>query len=130
LFSLKLNNRGIWLLVLLAPFGLASVFASQTLVKDELSQCALPALEGGHVNCEGIGKKANNLFLLFGNKININDASAADLKLIPKMRKNVAKAIVERRETLGRFLSYDQVSEIKGVGPKTLETIKLHTFID
>jgi len=130
LFSLKLNNRGIWLLGLLAPFGLATLLAPKTLVKSELPACAIPAIEDDRVNCEGIGKKANTLFLLFGNKIDINNASAADLKLIPKMRKNVAAAIVEKRESLGRFSNYDEVSDVKGVGPKTLETIKLHTFID
>lgn|GEM_PF-6308619 len=96
----------------------------------ELAPCANPAISNERVNCEGRGHKANNLFLLLGNKLSINEASASDLKLIPKMQKNVAKAIVITRESLGRFSSYDQLSQVKGVGPKTLEKIKLYTFID
>jgi competence protein ComEA len=130
LFSLSLNNRGIWLLVLLAVFGLSSYVMAREQRLSPLGACEKPAIADNLVNCDGEGQRVTDLFVLFGNKLNINKASARDLALIPKLRKSVAQAIVEQREELGRFSSYQQVDDVKGVGPKTLESIKLHTTLN
>lgn len=95
-----------------------------------LRPCEKPALLEHQVVCDGIGQKSPGLFLLFDQKLNINEANARELSLVPKMRKNVAQAIVEERETLGKFSSYDQIREVKGVGPKTLEQLKKFTSLN
>lgn len=115
--------------MLLSIFGSSLFFLSQEDELRPLAPCLHPSIEGDRVSCNGEGKKANDLFVLFENRLNLNEASAAELALIPKMRKNVAEAIVEARENLGSFSNYDEVSEIKGVGPKTLEAIKEYTLL-
>jgi competence protein ComEA len=129
-FSSRLNDRGISLLLLLSLFAVVTMLGSRAQKEVKLAVCRTPAIVDHAVNCEGLGQPATDLFLLFGNKININEASAADLALIPKLRKSVAQAIVEQREVLGKFSSYEEVDEVKGVGPKTLEAIKAHTTLE
>ncbi len=53
--------------------------------------------------------------------ININHASAKTLSQIPKLSVKTAAAIVAFREKNGPFLYLDDLTKIKGIGPKTLE---------
>jgi len=54
--------------------------------------------------------------------VNINSASAKELaKTLKGVGLSRAKAIVEYREKFGKFVAIEQLTEIKGIGNKTIE---------
>ncbi len=54
--------------------------------------------------------------------VNINTASSVELaRELSGIGKVKAQRIVEYREKIGTFISIEQLTEIKGIGPKTLE---------
>lgn len=57
--------------------------------------------------------------------LNINSATAAQLdELLPGIGPEKARRIVEWRNTYGPFQSLDQLLEVSGIGPITLENIR------
>jgi competence protein ComEA len=60
-----------------------------------------------------------------GFKLDLNSASEEDLLLVPLMRPQWARTIVERRKQKPWKL-LDELDEIHGVGPKTLEKWRPH----
>lgn len=54
-------------------------------------------------------------------RININTASAGELATLHGVGAKTAQAIVDYREMFGRFDSVDDLTQIKGIGAKTLE---------
>lgn len=57
-------------------------------------------------------------------RVNINTASQSQLESLPKIGPITAKRIIDYRGTFGPFKSLDDLSKVKGIGPKTLEKIK------
>ena len=57
-------------------------------------------------------------------KIDINSASASELKKFPGVGKKTAEKIIEYRDANGPFASCDDLTKVKGIGKKTLEKIK------
>ncbi len=57
-------------------------------------------------------------------KINLNTATYNELIKIPGIGKVLAERILKYREQKQRFLSLDELKEVKGIGAKTLEKIK------
>ena len=55
------------------------------------------------------------------NSININTANADELSKLKGIGKAKAAAIMEWRETNGKFTSLEDVDEVKGIGPALLE---------
>lgn len=60
-------------------------------------------------------------------RININTASAAELELLPGVGPAVARRIIEHRQTIGAFKSVEDLDNVKGIGPRTME--KLREFV-
>jgi DNA uptake protein ComE-like DNA-binding protein len=58
--------------------------------------------------------------LTLGEKLNVNTSSEEELMLVPQMRAGFAAAIANRRPKSG-WESLDDLEEIPGVGPKTVE---------
>ena len=57
-------------------------------------------------------------------RLNINNASEKDFTQLPRIGPAIAKRIIMYRESKGLFKSNDDLLNIKGIGPKTLEKIK------
>ncbi len=58
--------------------------------------------------------------LVWGEKLDVNEASLESLSLIPRMRPQFAEAIVARREKR-QWNALTDLTEIRGVGPKTVQ---------
>lgn len=58
------------------------------------------------------------------SKININTASAEQLKMLDGIGDVKAKAIVEYREKNGGFKSVDELDNVKGIGKATLDKLR------
>ncbi len=56
--------------------------------------------------------------------ININTASARDLEALPTVGPARAQAIIDYRERHGGFNSVEELTEIRGIGPATLERLR------
>ena len=56
--------------------------------------------------------------------ININSASAVELEALPGIGEVLAATIVQYRTENGPFASVDQLEDVSGIGPSTLEDIR------
>ena len=84
------------------------------------SSCARPALRAGVVVCDGVGDDVGGRAWLFGRKLDVNVATAADLERIPGIGRGLAARIVDERARRGRFSHLDELDDVDGVGPKML----------
>jgi competence protein ComEA len=57
-------------------------------------------------------------------KININSATAAELDSLSGIGPTKAQAIIDYRNQNGPFQTVDDLLNVPGIGPKTLETIR------
>lgn len=63
-------------------------------------------------------------YILLGQKIDINSAGADVLETLPGVGLMTAMEIVKYRNLHGPFKSVDDLDNVPGIGPKTLEKIK------
>ncbi len=56
--------------------------------------------------------------------VNINKADKAALEALPGVGAAKAAAIIEYRTKNGNFKTKEQLLEVKGIGPKILESLK------
>lgn len=56
--------------------------------------------------------------------VDLNRASKAELKQLPKVSDKRAEAIVSKREQLGEFVSPSQLRSVPGIGDKRLEDLQ------
>jgi competence protein ComEA len=59
-------------------------------------------------------------------KVNINEASVAQLANLPRVGTKLAERIVEYRKTHGPFGQLEALMEVKGVGEKLFSQLKPH----
>jgi len=57
-------------------------------------------------------------------KLNINTATAEQLMKLPRIGYTKARDIVAHRKELGGYTSIDQLTDIKGIGPKTVDKFR------
>lgn len=65
--------------------------------------------------------------LTVGAKLDLNRATEAELAVIPGVGPALARTLVEERAKLGGFASWEQVDEVRGVGPSKLEALESAT---
>ncbi len=65
--------------------------------------------------------------LLLGQKLDLNTVSEADLARVPGVGSSLARRLVREREAAGRFVSWEQVAGVPGVGAARLETLQATT---
>ncbi len=63
-------------------------------------------------------------------KIDLNRAEWYEFIILPGIGEKKAKAIVEYRKSKGAFKTIEQLSEVNGIGMKTVKRIKDLVFID
>ncbi|MFQ5965622.1 MAG: ComEA family DNA-binding protein [Candidatus Scalinduaceae bacterium] len=63
-------------------------------------------------------------------KIDLNRAEWYELIILPRIGEKKAKAIVEYRKSKGPFRTIEQLSEVNGIGIKTVKKIKELVFIN
>ncbi len=57
-------------------------------------------------------------------KVNLNTATLKELESLPGIGSELGKRILEFREKKGNFSTIDEIVNVKGIGPKTLEKLK------
>ena len=57
-------------------------------------------------------------------KVNINKASAAELAKLQKVGPKFAVRIIEYRQKYGPFKLTEELMEIRGIGPRTYDSIR------
>jgi competence ComEA-like helix-hairpin-helix protein len=62
-------------------------------------------------------------------KIDLNRAEWYEFIILPGIGEKKARAIVEYRNEAGRFKTIEQLSEVSGIGAKTVKKIKNLVFI-
>lgn len=60
----------------------------------------------------------------WGDKLNLNFASAEDISALPGIGKKMAEKIVDFRDRNGGFFSLDDLKEVPGVTDKTMKKLK------
>lgn len=61
--------------------------------------------------------------------IDINTASVEELDTLPGIGPKIAQAIVEHRETQGKFGSTEDLLQVRGIGPKKLAAVLPHVTV-
>ena len=64
-----------------------------------------------------------NAVLRNARRVDINAASAAELERLPEVGPGLAKRIVEYRAAHGPFAAPEELSRVKGIGPKKLKVL-------
>ncbi len=65
--------------------------------------------------------------LTLGAKLDLNRASADELVLVPGIGPSLARTLVQARG--GGFSSWEDVDEVKGIGPAKLHSLQQSTFL-
>ena len=61
-----------------------------------------------------------------GELIDINRATAKEFERLPRIGPQIAGRIVAYREENGAFKRVDDITKVRGIGPKTLERLRPH----
>lgn len=62
-------------------------------------------------------------------RVDINAAGQAELERLPRIGPAIARRILALRAERGAFGSVDELRQVKGIGPKTLDRLRPHAFV-
>ena len=87
---------------------------------------ALPIQDGDQIYVPAKGEDVlpSKAISIQEGKVNINKASAAELETLPGIGAVYAQRIVEYREAHGSFKTIQELEQVQGIGPATVEKIK------
>ena len=63
-------------------------------------------------------------------RINVNLASAAELERVPGLGPKLSRRIVEYRQANGTYQKLEDLIEVQGIGPKSLEKIRDYLTVE
>ena len=102
--------------------ALRNTLARPVLVATLLLGCLVGSITGGSAPVFAEPASSGKVVAAASAQVNINTASPAELAAALKgVGLSKAKAIVRYREQYGKFVSVDQLSEVKGIGKRTVE---------
>jgi competence protein ComEA len=61
---------------------------------------------------------------------NLNEATLPDLLALPGIGPSLATAILDYRKQMGEFKKVEDLDGVPGIGPRKLETLSRHLFVD
>lgn len=61
--------------------------------------------------------------------IDVNNASAAELELLPRIGPKLAERIVQHRESNGHFETIEDLDDVFGIGPRTVLAVAPHAEV-
>jgi competence ComEA-like helix-hairpin-helix protein len=70
------------------------------------------------------GTRADTAEVATSGKVNINQASAAQIAFLPRIGEKVAVRVVDYRKSHGPFARAEDLMEVKGIGEKLFLTLK------
>lgn len=73
---------------------------------------------------QAAGDKAKPAATAAQAPVNVNQATAKQLESLPGVGKVTAESIIAYRTQKGPFASVDDLGNVKGIGPKTLEKLR------
>ncbi len=91
---------------------------------DEISD-AVPAASQGLTE-----EQEDDALKQIGDKININTATESELRSIDGIGETLAKRIIEKRDELGGFVSFEQLMEVYGIGSSIFEDIRDYITVE
>lgn len=81
-------------------------------------------LSGGSTTVPNIATASGGASGGSGDQINLNTATQADLETISGIGPSKATAILEYRDTVGKFKQIEDLKNVSGIGDKTFEKLK------
>lgn len=93
-----------------------------------------PLPSGSRVQVDGtgrvqVGRMEGARLLTLGLPVELNSASAADLERLPGLGPELARRIVAHREEHGPFRRLEDLTAVKGIGPKKLDRLAAYLTV-
>ncbi|MDI6853788.1 MAG: helix-hairpin-helix domain-containing protein [Deltaproteobacteria bacterium] len=97
------------------------------------AKTALPSgsrVEADRAGSCRVGRMAGRRLLTLGLPINLNEATAEDLEALPGVGPVLAERIIAYRRAHGPFRRVDDLKEVSGLGPESLEQLRPHLTLE
>ena len=91
---------------------------------DSSRSVRLPIDPAFSANPDDVGAATPVAFML-----NLNQATTKELSALPKIGDTIAGRIVEYRENNGGFSTVEDLLNVRGIGPKTLEKLRAFCYV-
>jgi competence protein ComEA len=108
--------------------GLEADSAWEKLVAEHGARIEVGADTAGRATLS-VGQMAASSLFVLGIPADLNRVSAVDLALLTGVSRSLAERIVAERERRGGYRSLDELDEVKGVGPATLERLSTYLVV-
>jgi len=105
-----------------APAPVANASGSSRSAQIALALCIAALV--GLLAYRGYGNRLGARPTETAARFDLNRAERSDLEQIPGVGPKLAQAIVDHRDEKGRFLSVEQLRDVKGMGPATYDKIR------
>jgi competence protein ComEA len=102
--------------------------AWRTLQARQGMRILVTADESGHARVK-LKEMSVSWLLALGLSVDVNRLSAAELALVPGISRSLAERIVTVRQRRGGYDCLEELCEVDGVGPKTLERLRNYLVV-